>query len=152
MPSRVQFGHLAMPAQDPRQLAGFYRDFLGLDVTLEGSVPAMGDFVFLTDRPGDEIQTLALMTRPEGAHTAWRVESLAALKALYAEARRRDIPKMFAFNHGVTLSLYLHDPEGNGVELFWPTGQNPRGVYARPVDLDQPEEVLLAQVRESAAV
>lgn len=152
MTPRVQFGHLAIPAQDPRQLAGFYRDFLGLGVTLEGTLPALGDFVFLSDRPEEEVQTLALMSRPEGRHMAWRVESVAALKALYAEARRRGLQVEFALNHGTTLSLYLRDPEGNGVEIFWPTGLNPRGMFARPVDLDQPEEALLALVRESHPV
>lgn len=146
MPAPVTFGHLAMPAKDPGALAQFYRDFLGLDITLEGSIPAMGDFVFLTDRPGEEIQTLALMTRSEGAHTAWRVESLSALKALYAEVRQRDIPIVFALNHGVTLSLYLRDPEGNSLEVFWPTGQAPDGMTAIPVDLDQSEAALLTLV------
>jgi catechol-2,3-dioxygenase len=142
MPAQVRFGHVAIPARSPGALAGFYRDVLGLDVTLEGSIPAMGDFVFLTDRPGEEIQTLALMTRPEAAHTAWRVESLADLKALHDDARRAGIPVVFALNHGVTLSLYLRDPEGNSVEVFWPTGQAPRDMGATPVDLDQPEEAL----------
>jgi catechol-2,3-dioxygenase len=151
MPAPVTFGHIAMPAKNPRALAGFYCDFLGLDVALEGSIPAMGDFVFLTDRPGEEIQTLALLTRPEAAHTAWRVQSLAALKALYAEARQRDIPIVFALNHGVTLSLYLRDPEGNSVEVFWPTGQAPGGMDATPVDLDQPEAALLALVGAGGA-
>lgn len=90
------------------------------------------------------------MTRPESQHTAWKVESLTALKALYAEARERNIPVDRALNHGVTLSLYLRDPEGNGVELFWPTGQAAKGVYARPVDLSQSDETLLALVGASS--
>jgi catechol-2,3-dioxygenase len=146
MAARVQLGHIAVPAKNPERLARFYADFIGLDITLAGSVPAMGDVVFLTDRPGDEMQRLALMTRPEAAHIAWRVESLADLKCYYAEARAGGVPTVFALNHGVTLSLYLRDPEGNGVELFWPTGQVPSGMQAQPVDLDQPEAALLALV------
>ena len=146
MSARVQLGHIAMPAKNPQQLARFYGDFLGLDVTLKGSLPAMGEFVFLTDRRGEEMQTLALMTRPEAAHTAWRVESLADLKGYYAEAQAQRVPIVFAFNHGVTLSLYLRDPEGNSVEIFWPTGQLPGGMQAAPVDLNQPEEALRALV------
>ena len=39
-------------------------------------------------------------------------------------------------DHGVTLSLYLRDPESNVVEVFWPTGRVADGVYARPIDQD----------------
>lgn len=106
----------------------------------------MDDFVFLTDRPEEEMQTLALMTRPQAAHTAWRVERLADLKGYYAAAQAQGVPTAFALNHGVTLSLYLRDPAGNSVEIFWPTGQAPAGMQAAPVDLDQPEEALLALV------
>jgi catechol 2,3-dioxygenase-like lactoylglutathione lyase family enzyme len=47
----VQLGHVSVPAKDPEKLAGFYRRLLGLEVTMAGSVPGLGDFVFLTDRP-----------------------------------------------------------------------------------------------------
>lgn len=132
-------------------VAGFYRDFLGLGVTLEGALPALGDFVFLSDHPEEEVQTLTFMTREDARHTAWQVESLADLKALYALAQQRGIPVDFALNHGVTLSLYLRDPEGNSVEIFWPTGQTPDGMYAAPIDLSQPEAALLAMVGAEAS-
>ncbi len=152
MTARVRFGHLAIPAQNPQELATFYHEFLGLDVTLEGALPALGAFVFLSDRPAEQAQTLTFMTRPEARHIAWEVESLAALKALYAEATARGIPIDVAFNHRVSLSLYLRDPAGNGLEIYWPTGLTAEGLYAEPFDpalLDQPEDELLARVGAS---
>jgi catechol 2,3-dioxygenase len=49
-----------------------------------------------------------------------------------------------ASDHGVSEALYLHDPDGNGVELYWdrPEGEWPRDsdgslvMYTRPLDLE----------------
>jgi len=147
MTTNVRLGHIALPARNPREVAAFYHEFLGLDVTLEGALPALGAFVFLSDRPAEQAQTLTFMTKPEARHIAWEVESLAALKALYAAATARGIPIDVAFNHRVSLSLYLHDPEGNGLEIYWPTGQTAEGLHAEPFDpalLDGPEAALRA--------
>lgn len=135
MAAHVRFGHVAVPARDPRTLAAFYGDFLGLDIALEGTLPALGEFVFLSDHPGEMPVTLALMTNPEARHIAWEVESFDALKAFHAEALARGIPVDFTFDHGVSLSLYLRDPEGNSVEVYWPTGQQADEPFARPIDL-----------------
>ena len=82
MTVKVKLAHIAVPAQDPKQLAAFYRDFLGLKVTVEGTLPSMGDFVFLSDRPTEQVQTLTFMTQPRAKHIGWEVDSLAALKAI----------------------------------------------------------------------
>jgi catechol 2,3-dioxygenase len=48
-----------------------------------------------------------------------------------------------AADHGVSEAIYLHDPDGNGVELYWdrPQEQWPRAsdgsidMYTHPLDL-----------------
>lgn len=135
MTAKVRLAHIAVPAQNPRALAAFYQDFLGLAVTLEGALPPMGDFVFLSDRPAEQSQTLTFMTQPRAKHIAWEVDSLAALKAVYADAHARGIAIDRALDHGVTWSLYLHDPEGNGLEVFWATGQPAGPSSAEPLEL-----------------
>src|SRR5579885_815794 len=135
MSVKAHLNHVAIPAQHPKELAEYYRTLLGLDLTLEGTLPNLGEFVFLGDTAAHQQQTLALITRPEARHIAWEVDSLAALKELYAQAKAHGIPISFALNHRVSLSLYLRDPEGNAVEVFWPTGQNVAGMYAQPFDL-----------------
>jgi catechol 2,3-dioxygenase len=154
MTAKARLGHIAMPAQHPAELAAFYHELLGLEQTLEGTLPNLGDFVFLTDDTTERQQTLALVTRPEARHIAWEVESLAALKDIYADTKARGVQILFALNHRVTLSLYLRDPEGNSVEIYWPTGHAAAGLYAEPVDLallEQPEAVLLAQLNAPAS-
>jgi catechol-2,3-dioxygenase len=153
MTAKVRLGHVALPAQHPEELAAFYHRLLGLEQTLEGTLPNLGDFVFLTDNSGERQQTLALMTRSEARHVAWEVESLALLREIYAAARAQGVPILFALNHRVTLSLYLRDPEGNSVEVYWPTGHAAAGLSAEPVDLallEQPEAVLLAHLNAPA--
>jgi catechol 2,3-dioxygenase len=49
-----------------------------------------------------------------------------------------------ASDHGVSEALYLHDPDGNGIELYydrpkeqWPTDQNGKfTMYTRALDLE----------------
>jgi catechol-2,3-dioxygenase len=153
MTTKVRLGHVALPAQNPGALAAFYHELLGLEQTLQGTLPNMGDFVFLSDDASARQQTMALMTRAEARHVAWEVESLAALQGIYATAKAQGAPVLFALDHGATLSLYLRDPEGNSLEVYWPTRRAADGLQAAPVDLallEQPEEVLLARLNVPA--
>ena len=69
-----------------------------------------------------------------------RAELAAALRRLIAAK----VPLDGASDHGVSEALYLHDPDGNGVELYWdlPREQWPRSatgeltMFTRPLDLD----------------
>ncbi len=146
MTAKVRLGHVGVVASDPNASAQFYRDLLGMEVTMEGSFPALGDFVFLSDRPEEQLQTVMLATNPRAAHVALEVESLGALKAIYADARARGVPIAMALDHKVTLSLYVLDPDGNGVEVYWSTGQTVDRAYGVPVDLDKTETELLELV------
>jgi len=154
MAARARLGHVAVPAQHPETLAQFYHEVLGLAETLRGSLPNLGDFVFLSDHVEEHQQTLAFMTRAEARHVAWEVESLADLQQVYADARAHGAAVLFALNHHTTISLYLRDPEGNSVEVYWPTGQQAGGLYADPIDLalfTQPEAALRAAVGSAVA-
>jgi catechol-2,3-dioxygenase len=135
MAANVRLGHVAIPAQQPAALAQFYHAVLGLEESLNGALPIMGDFVFLSDRSDAALPQIAFVTRPEARHIAWEVESLAALQRVYADAKAHGAPIRMALHHHVTVSLYLQDPEGNMVEAYWPTGVADKGLYADPIDL-----------------
>jgi catechol-2,3-dioxygenase len=150
----VRLGHVSIPVKDPKELAGFYRQLLGLEVTMAGSVPGLGDFVFLNERPQAELPMIALHTNPQGRHIALQVESLEALRTLCANAKARGIPVSTALNHRVSISVYFHDPEGNMIELFWATGRKDTDrPYADPIsleDLERPEGEVLDRIATSA--
>ena len=69
-------------------------------------------------------------------------------RALLADALRRVVKAGIrlegASDHGVSEAIYLRDPDGNGVELYWdrPREQWPRtpeggvGMFTHPLDVD----------------
>ncbi|HEX2216274.1 MAG TPA: VOC family protein [Xanthobacteraceae bacterium] len=50
-------------------------------------------------------------------HSAFEYETFDALMENYARLRGRGIAPAFCLDHGVTISLYYNDPDGNVVEL-----------------------------------
>jgi catechol-2,3-dioxygenase len=143
-----------VPAKDPKELAGFYRQLLGPEVTMAGSVPGLGDFVFLNERPKAELPMIALHTNPQGRHIALQVESLEALRTSCAAAKARGIPVSTALNHRVSISVCFHDPEGNMIEVYWATGRKDTDrPYADPIsleELERPEGEVLDRIAASA--
>lgn len=137
----MRLGHCALTAKDPRALSDFYERFLGLRRVGEVVTEQTGVMVFLsTDSHG--LPQLQLMSNPEGRHVAFQVDSLAELRELYAEAPHRGARVVMSFDHGPTLSFYVHDPDGNTCEVYWATGRRSGGGN-RPIDLTKPEEELV---------
>ena len=53
-------------------------------------------------------------------------------------------------NHGSAIGCYFKDPEGNTTEVFW---RSPRDCWVPtgdPIDLSQPDDVILGQVNAAA--
>ncbi|CAN7360166.1 VOC family protein [Bosea sp. LjRoot90] len=50
-------------------------------------------------------------------HSAFEYESFADLMSSYARLRDEGIQPAFSLDHGMTISIYYRDPEGNFVEL-----------------------------------
>jgi len=146
------FHHVGMVADDPVALAEFYRDVLGMTIT--GGSTADGPFgltAFLSSRPEEEDHELALFANPMFRHFAFKVNSLAALRTLHRQITERGIPIKMALNHGCSLAFYIDDPEGNMIEVYWPTGLHNHQPYGDPFDLDAPDAILLKEVADIAA-
>jgi catechol 2,3-dioxygenase len=132
-----------------RSLA-FYRDVLGFDLTQRfGSQAA-----FLS--AGGYHHHLGLNTwesaggqppppRATGLyHVAFLYPTRAELAAAVRRVRKAGIPLEGAADHGVSEAIYLHDPDRNGVELYWdrPKEEWPRAadgslaMFTRHLDLD----------------
>src|SRR5215467_14178448 len=141
--------HVGLHASNPAASAAFYKDVLGMQI-IGGSSPddPFGATAFLSSRPGEESHEIALFANPAFAHVAFKVSSLAELRSFYARVVERNIPIKFLANHGVSFAFYFDDPDGNMIEVYWPTGELSRSLQPRmePLDLSQPDEALLEKI------
>jgi catechol 2,3-dioxygenase len=60
---------------------------------------------------------------------AFRYPDRAALAVAYRRLVEHSVPLDGASDHGVSEALYLRDPDGNGIELYWDRAPDewPRG-------------------------
>ena len=147
---RVRIGHVHLKVADLERAITFYRDVLGFELTQRFGAQA----AFLS--AGGYHHHIGLNTwesldgdpPPRGSTGLYHLAILYPTRAELAGALRRlieaRIPLEGASDHGVSEALYLRDPDGNGVELYWdrPQEQWPRtaggglAMYTRHLDLD----------------
>jgi len=145
----VRIGHCHLKVSDLERSLVFYRDILGFQVTQRMGNQA----AFLS--AGGYHHHLGLNTwesaggkpPPMGTTGLFHVAILYPTRALLADAFRRllsaGIELDGAADHGVSHALYLHDPDENGVELYWdcPESEWPRqpdgslAMYTHRLDL-----------------
>jgi catechol-2,3-dioxygenase len=136
--------HVGLQAIDPAATAAFYCDILGMQV-VGGSGPEhpLGSTAFLSSRPDEESHEIALFADPMMAHIAFKVSSLAEFKSMHARVVQRKIPVKYVVDHGTSFAFYFDDPDGNMIEVYWPTGAPQyvfRQPYVQPLDLSLPDE------------
>jgi catechol-2,3-dioxygenase len=79
-----------------------------------------------------------------------RVESLDDLRQFHQRVLADGYQIERVVNHGSAIGCYFKDPEGNTTEVFW---RSPRDCWVptgEPIDLSQPDEVILAEVNRAA--
>ena len=126
-----RLNHAVLYVRDAPRVARFYQDVLGFVVSAQ-----MGDrAVFLkTNATTDNNHDLGLFsigpdapepTRGERVglyHLAWELATLPEL-AQARDALVNSGALVGVNDHGSSLSLYAHDPDGNEFEVFWQVPQ-----------------------------
>lgn len=156
----VRIGHVHLKVADLERALKFYHGVLGFQVT-QGYGQ---DAVFISAGGYHHHIGLNTWQSKNGAPPAPGTTGLYHLAILYptrvalADALKRlieaRVPILGAADHGVSEALYVADPDGNGVELYWdrPESQWPRNpdgtlaMYTRQLDL----EGLLAEAKPAS--
>ena len=120
----ADIGHVHLKVADLDRAIDFYRDVLGFDLTQQ-----IGDqAAFLS--AGGYHHHIGLNTweskggspPPPGStglfHLAIRYPSRASLADALKRLVENNVPLSGASDHGVSEAIYLHDPDGNGIELY----------------------------------
>ena len=145
-------GHIGLYVRDVAKMERFYGDFMGLTVTKRN---AAGTSVFFSANPAKVDHEIAIIAgRPEGEEPkliqqmSLAVESLDDVRQFYRRAKAEGYQIQRTVSHASAVGCYFFDPEGNCCEVFWTTGRDSWVVTAEHVDLDQPDEVIMAQVED----
>ena len=124
----VGIGHVHLRVADLERATTFYRDVLGFGVRVDGRAFGL-QAVFLA--AGDYHHHVALNTwtsaggtpPPQGHtglyHVAFVYPDRAELARAVQSLVDNNYPIASAEDHGATVSVYLTDPDGNGVELYY---------------------------------
>jgi len=146
----VRIGHAHLKVGDLDRALAFYRDVLGFEVQQRFGDQA----AFLAAGGYHHHIGLNTWESKGGAPPApgttglYHIAILYPTRAALADALRRltaaGVPLEGASDHGVSEALYLRDPDGNGIELYWdrdpehwPRSEDGRiAMYTRRLDLD----------------
>jgi catechol-2,3-dioxygenase len=123
MAEAQKLAHVMLNVSDAQASKEFYIKVLGVTVSAES---ADGKSVYLS--LGGQHHDLALVEgvtgprpgaqQPGVVHFAWQVDDYETLKAAYYELKGKGLNIKHTFQHNVTDSIYIEDPDGMLVELY----------------------------------
>lgn len=150
VPAQTRIGHVHLKVSDLGRALKFYQDLLGFELMQQYGTQA----AFIS--AGGYHHHIGLNTwyskgtppapvhAPGLFHTAILYPTRKDLAAILQRLADAKYPLTGASDHGVSEALYLDDPDGNGVELYWdkPRDQWPMDasgnlqMVTEPLDLD----------------
>ncbi len=138
----------------------FYRDILGIQVSDRS--PRGAVFMSAQDRLAEHHELYLAPGRNDDGKAnllqqiSFRCASVAVVKEFYHLFVENQVPINRCVSHGNTVSIYAEDPDGNPVEVYWPTGVDVPQPFGKPMDLSksvaeimQQLETILAEWRAS---
>ena len=150
LPAQTRIGHVHLKVADLERSLRFYRDLLGFEVTtMYGNQAAFISAGGYHHHIGlNTWHSKGLPPAPVNSvglyHTAILYPTRRDLAIIYDRLRKAHYPLTGASDHGVSEALYLDDPDGNGVELYWDrpkalwpiNADGSLGMFTKALDLD----------------
>ena len=120
LPAKTRLGEVHLTVSDLARSVAYYQESVGLQVLgrdAGGATLGAGDraLVVLVEEVG---------ARPAGGHTglyhfALLVPERVDLARWLAHASRDRVPLAGLSDHFVSEAIYLSDPDGHGIEIYW---------------------------------
>lgn len=149
IPQQTQIGHIHLKVADLQRALDFYCGLLCFELMqrygAEAAFISAGGYHhhiglntwYSKDAPPAPLHSSGLF------HTAIVYPERQDLARIFLRLRKNGYPLTGASDHGVSEALYLNDPDGNGVELYWdrPRDRWPHNeegsleMYTKPLDL-----------------
>lgn len=147
---QVRIGHVHLKVADLERALGFYCGVLGFNLTQRygKSAAFISAGVYHHHIGLNTWESLGGSPPPPGSTGLYHVAILYPNRRALGIALRRLLAASIdldgASDHGVSEALYLHDPDNNGIELYWdrPPDQWPRtaegelSMFTHALDLD----------------
>ena len=144
------FSHMGFYVRDLERMARFYKDVLCFTETDRGDLGTV-QLVFLSRDPAEHHQVVLASGRPADLafsvinQISMRVPDLRTLRLVRDRvAADGDVTDLMCATHGNAVSIYFRDPEGNRLEVFMDMPWYCEQPLLEPIDLDQPDEAILA--------
>ena len=150
VPANTKIGHIHLKVSDLERAVNFYSGLLGFSVTMRYGNQA----AFLS--AGGYHHHIGLNTWHSSGHPHATQDGVGLYHAAILYPERKDLagilkrlldagyPLSGAADHGVSEAIYLNDPDGNGLELYWDrpvelwtqTADGQLDMYTRQLDIE----------------
>src|SRR5689334_5290815 len=156
MSYHLTLSHVGVFVTDMPKMLDFYTGFLGFAISDRGELSGgRGEIVFMTRDPREHHQVVLATGRPADVgynivnQLSFRVDSLDTLRELQRGIANESATELGPVLHGNALSVYLHDPEKNRVELLIDTPWYVPQPCRLAIDLSLPDDELWASIEKT---
>ena len=152
MPKVTSLGHIGFYVRDIERSVAFYRDILGL--TVSDRSPRGAVFMTSQDRSLEHHELYLAPGRNDDGKVSvlqqisFRCPTLKDVKDFYRLFTDKNVPISRVVSHGNTVSIYANDPDGNSVEVYWPSGIDVPQPFGKPMDLTKSEVEIRVQLNQ----
>ena len=144
----TSLGHVGIHVNDLERSKAFYTEMLGLHVNDESERIV---FMSAQDRMAEHHELVLARGRVDGTvvqQISFRCASLQDVRDYYKKFLEHEVPINRVVSHGNAIGLYFSDPDGNNIEVYYPTNVDWPQPFGVPVDLinESDEEILNAHL------